>query len=73
MGGWFIAIHRDNHLLDERSQELLSITRRRCRRVPDRGKVGPNGEEAVPFFLAEKAGPLLKTAGEVFIRHLQIG
>jgi len=34
---------------------------------------GPNGEEAVPFFLAEDAGPLLKTAGEVFIRHLLIG
>jgi len=73
MGGWLIAIHRDNHLLDKRSQEFLSIPRRRCRRVPYRGKVGPNGKEAVPFLLAEEAGPLLEAAGEIFIRPVQIG
>ena len=73
MGGRFVAIHRDNHLLDECSQEFLSIARRRCRRVPDRGKVGSNGEEAFPFFLAENAGPLLEQAGEVFVRLFQVG
>jgi hypothetical protein len=52
----FIAIDRENHFLDKRSQELFLIARRRRRRIPDRGEVGSKGEEAIAFFLAENAG-----------------
>ena len=49
MGGRFIAIDRENHFLDERSQELLLIAWR-CRRcVPDRDEVGTKGNKALSF------------------------
>src|ERR1700730_12007095 len=72
MGGRCIAIDRENHFLDERSQELLLIARRRRRRVPDRGEVGSEGEEAIAFFLAENARSLLQSTGEFLVRRLQI-
>ena len=70
MGGRFIAIDREDHFLDERSQELLLIARRRRRRVPDRGKVGSEGEKAIAFFLAENARSLLQSTGEFLVRRV---
>src|SRR5271166_6777817 len=72
MGGRFIAIDRENHFLDERSQELLLIARRRRRRVPDCGEVGSEGEKAIAFFLAENARSLLQSTGEFFVCRRQI-
>ena len=67
MGGRFVAIDRENHFLDERSQEFLLIAWRRRRRVPDRGKVGAKGNTALSFCLAENARSLLQSAGEFFV------
>ena len=72
MRGRFIAIDRENHFLDERSQELLLIARRRRWRVPDRGEIGSEGEEAIAFFLAENARSLLQSTSEFLVRRLQI-
>lgn len=49
MGRRFVAIDRENHLLDERSQEFFLITWRRRRRGPDRGQVGAKGDKAFSF------------------------
>ena len=70
MGGRFVAIDRENHFLDERSQEFLLIAWRRRRRVPDRGKVGSEGEKAIAFFLAENARSLLQSTGEFLVRRV---
>src|ERR1700692_3021609 len=72
MGGRLLPIDRENHFLNERVQELLLIAWRRRRRVPDRGEVGSEGDKAISFFLAENERSLLQSAGEFFVRRLQI-
>src|SRR5271165_5388089 len=72
MGGRFVAIDRENHFLDERSQKFLLIARRRRGCVPDCGEVGAEGNKALSVCLAEDARSLLRSAGEFFVCRLQI-
>ena len=48
------------------------IAWRRRRGVPDRGEIGSEGDKAISFFLAENARSLLQSAGEFFVRRLQL-
>src|SRR6266446_486566 len=72
MRGRFIAIDREKHFLDERSQELLLIAWRRRWCIPDRGEIGAEGDKAIAFLWAENTRSLRQSAGELFVRRRQI-
>src|ERR1700722_2487060 len=68
-----VAVNREDDFLDQRAQQLLSIPRRRRRRIPDDGQVSPEGEQAFTFLSAEDAGALLLAAGELSLCGLKVG
>ena len=72
MGGRFVAVDRENHFLDERSQELLLIAWRRRRCVQHRGQVGAKGNKALSFCVVENARSLLQSVGKFLVCRLQI-
>jgi hypothetical protein len=72
MGHRLVTVDREDHLLDESSQKLLAVAGCGRRRIPDRGEVGPEREQAITLLLAEDAGALLQAAGEFVLRGLKV-
>src|SRR5208283_2092395 len=72
VGRRLVAINREDHFLDEGSQKLLAVARCGRRRIPDRGEVGPQGEQALALLLAEDSGASLHAAGEFILRGLDV-
>ena len=66
-----VALDFDDDLVDERSQQFLSVSRRRRVCPPNRSEIWPEREEAVAFLLVDRRRTLSFTASEIGFGGLQ--